>query len=116
MEPRSDRISRLITGAVLATFAIATIGCVGQANVGESGPPSFLVTLKRGDRLLCGGVVPLSDGGYLVLGRADYLPATGKRITGWLARVNERGALVWEKELEPIDQSSMLAVQIRPLG
>lgn len=100
---------RLIALMVLATLGSESAGC-SQLSLDRSGtaPSSFLITLQRGDLLIWSEVVALSDGGYLVLGRANYIRATEPRVTGWLARLSDQGTLMWEKEVEPTDRSSQL--------
>jgi outer membrane protein assembly factor BamB len=88
---------------LLGVAALAVVPLVRAAE--ESG---FFITLQSGDRLICCGVVALSTGDYMLVGRADSV--RGPSIP-WAARVTRAGRVEWERQL-PFSSTATSATSI----
>jgi hypothetical protein len=95
---RDRPLSKSLWGVSLLLGVVATVaqaGCAGHARLPEHVPSPFFVTFEKGERTACCGLTLTSDGGIVVLGRADTIRG---RSWAWVTKFSGAGSVEWEQE------------------
>lgn len=81
-----------ILGFTLSVFLVAMVCCDADNNIDHPGDNFFLKYYGGDGNQSAADFLPLSDGGFLLLGNSDFL---SKRI--FLVRTDAKGNVLWEK-------------------
>src|SRR3990172_8222343 len=73
--------------------AVAEAGCAASPMLPAQAPAPFFVTFEKGERAACCGLALVSDGGVVVVGRADTVAGPA---WAWASKVSRIGSLEWE--------------------